>query len=99
MDVARRAARCAPIVAVSPGYLLALACIISDHSHRVEGMEPTTSCCFASRAITELMPPDERREGRKMVFILALLAILMLIELVVAACVAIAIIKDIFENL
>lgn len=62
-------------------------------------MEPTTSCCFASRAITELMPPDVRREGRKMVFILALLAILMLIELVVAACVAIAIIKDIFDNL
>lgn len=34
-----------------------------------------------------------------MVFILALLAILMLIELVVAACVAIAIIKDIFDHL
>ena len=62
-------------------------------------MEPTTSCCFASHAIIELMPPDERLEGRKMVFILALLAILMLIELVVAACVAIAIIKDIFDNL
>lgn len=27
-------------------------------------MEPTTSCCFASRAITELMPPDARREGK-----------------------------------
>lgn len=62
-------------------------------------MEPTTSCCFASLATTELMPLDERLEGRKMVFILALLAILMLIELVVAACVAIAIIKDVFENL
>lgn len=62
-------------------------------------MEPTTSCCFAFLATTELMPPDERREGRKMVFILALLAILMLIELVVAACVAIAIIKDIFDRL
>lgn len=62
-------------------------------------MEPTTSCCFAFRATTELMPPDERREGKKMVFILALLAILMLIELVVAACVAIAIIKDVFDNL
>lgn len=62
-------------------------------------MEPTTSCCFASRAITELMPQDERLKGRKMVFILALLAILMLIELVVAACVAIAIVKDIFDNL
>lgn len=45
------------------------------------------------------MPPDVRLEGRKMVFILALLAVLMLIELVVAACVAIAIIKDIFDNL
>lgn len=45
------------------------------------------------------MPPDERREGSQMVFILALLAILMLIEIVVAACVAIAIIKDIFDNL
>ena len=63
-------------------------------------MEQTTSCCFASRAITELMPPDERLEGSHMVFILALLAILMLIVLVVfAACVAIAIIKDIFDNL
>lgn len=62
-------------------------------------MEPTTSCCFASHAITELVPPDERREGRKMVFILALLAILTLIELVVAACIAIAIITDIFDNL
>lgn len=99
VDVARRAARCVPSVAVRPGYLPALACIISAPSHSVEGMEPTTSCCFASRATTELMPPDERREGRKMVFILALLAILMLIELVVAACVAIAIIKDIFDNL
>lgn len=72
---------------------------MSSHSHRVEGMEPTTSYFFASRATIELMPPDERLEGRKMVFILALLAILMLIELVVAACVAIAIIKDIFDNL
>ena len=45
------------------------------------------------------MPPDERLKGRKMVFILALLAILMLIELVVAVCVAVAIIKDIFDNL
>lgn len=62
-------------------------------------MEPTTSYCFASHAITELMPQDERLKGRKMVFILALLAILMLIELVVAACVAIAIITDIFDNL
>ena len=63
-------------------------------------MEPTTSCFFASRVTTELMPPDERLEGRKMVFILALLEILMLIVLVVfAACVAIAIIKDIFDNL
>ena len=62
-------------------------------------MEPTTSCCFAFLVTTELMPQDERREGRKMVFILALLAILMMIELVVAACVAIAIIKDIFDNL
>lgn len=62
-------------------------------------MEPTTSYCFAFRAITELMPQDVRLEGRKMVFILALLAILMLIELVVAACVAIAIIKDIFSHL
>lgn len=98
-DVALRAARCAPNVAVSPGYLPALECITSAPSHMVEGMEPTTSCCFASHAITELMPPDERLEGRKMVFILALLAILMLIELVVAACVAIAIIKDIFSHL
>ena len=62
-------------------------------------MDQTTSCCFAFRATTELMPPDVRLEGRKMVFILALLAILMLIELVVEACVAIAIIKDIFDNL
>ena len=62
-------------------------------------MEPTISFCFAFRATIELMPQDVRREGRKMVFILALLAILMLIELVVAACVAIAIIKDIFDNL
>lgn len=45
------------------------------------------------------MPPDERREGRKMVFILALLAILTLTELVLMACVAIEIIKDIFDNL
>ena len=45
------------------------------------------------------MPQDERLKGRKMVFILALLAILTLIELVVAACVAITIIKDIFDNL
>ena len=45
------------------------------------------------------MPPDERLEGSQMVFILALLAILMLIELVVAACVAIAIITDIFDHL
>lgn len=74
-------------------------CTISARSHRVEGMESITSCCFAFLAITELMPPDERLEGRKMVFILALLAILMLIELVVAACVAIAIIIDIFDNL
>ena len=62
-------------------------------------MEPTTSCYFAFLAITELMPPDARREGRQMVFILALLAILMLIELVVAACVAIAIITDIFDHI
>lgn len=62
-------------------------------------MEPTTSCCFAFLAITELMPPDERREGRKMVFILALLAILTLIELVLVACVAIEIITDIFDRL
>lgn len=62
-------------------------------------MEPTTSCFFASRVTTELMPPDVRLEGSHMVFILALLAILMLIELVVAACVAIAIIKDIFDNI
>lgn len=62
-------------------------------------MEPTISCCFASHATTESMPPDVRLEGRKMVFILAFLAILMLIELVVAACVAIAIITDIFNHL
>lgn len=62
-------------------------------------MEPITSCCFAFLATTELMPPDERLEGSHMVFILALLAILMLIELVVAACVAIAIITDIFGHL
>lgn len=62
-------------------------------------MGPTTSCCFASHAITELMPPDARREGRQMVFILALLVILLLIEVVVAVCVAIAIITDIFSHL
>ena len=62
-------------------------------------MEPTTSCCFASRAITELMPPDARREGRQMAFILTLLAILLLIEVVLGACVAIAIITDIFSHL
>lgn len=62
-------------------------------------MEPTTSCCFASRAITELMPPDVRQKGRQMVFILALLVILLLIEVVVAACFAIAIITDIFSHL
>lgn len=28
-------------------------------------MEPTTSCCFASHATTELMPLDARREGDK----------------------------------
>lgn len=33
-------------------------------------MEPTTSFCFVSRAITELMPPDARREGRYMDIIL-----------------------------
>lgn len=99
VDVARRAARCAPSVAVRPGYLPALAFTISAPSHRVEGTAPTTSCCFAFRATTELMQPDERLEGSQMVFILALLAILMLIELVVAACVAIAIITDIFDNL
>lgn len=62
-------------------------------------MEPTTSYCFASHATTELMPPDVRREGRQMVLILALLVILLLIEVVVAACVAIAIITDIFSHL
>lgn len=70
VDVARRAARCVPSVAVSPGYLQALACIISSRSHRVEEAVPTTSCCFAFLAITELMPPDERREGRYMDIIL-----------------------------
>lgn len=65
----------------------------------MEGTARITSCCFASRAITELMPPDERREGRQMVFILALLVILLLIEVVVAACFAIAIVIDIFDHL
>ena len=73
--------------------------IIFAPSPKVEGMEPITSCCFASRAITELMPPDARRKGGQMVFILALLVILLLIEVVVAACVAIAIITDIFSHL
>ncbi len=44
-----------------------LECIISAHSHRVEGTARITSCCFACRAITELMPPDARREGDKLV--------------------------------
>lgn len=63
VDVARRAARCAPSVAVRPGYLPALACIISAPSHRVEGTARKTSCCFASRATTELMPLDVRQKG------------------------------------
>lgn len=59
----------------------------------------TTSCCFASHAIIESMPPDVRREGKRMVFILALLVIFLLIEVVIAVSVAIAIITDIFSHL
>ena len=82
-----------------PGYLQALVFTTSAPSHKVEGTARTTSCCFASRAIIELMLPDVRREGRQMVFILALLVILLLIEVVVAACFAIAIVIDIFDHL
>lgn len=39
----------------------------------VEGTARITSCCFASRATTELMPPDARQKGDKLSIYFALI--------------------------
>ena len=43
-----------------------LAFTIFAPSHKVEGTARKTSYCFASHAITELMPPDARQKGDKL---------------------------------
>lgn len=59
-------------------------------------MEPTTSCCFASRAITELMPPDARLKGDKLVVNSVVIALVITIIVGVALLLVINVIEFFF---
>lgn len=59
-------------------------------------MEPTTSCCFASRAITELMPPDARLKWDKLVVNSVVIALVITIIVGVALLLVINVIEFFF---
>lgn len=59
-------------------------------------MARITSCCFASRAITESMPPDARREGDRLVVNSVVIALVITIIVGVALLLIIRVIEFFF---